>query len=61
MRRPTSTWTYLVHDNPFGTDIDRALRSAARRVRKLVVLRRTEAGVTGRRGYWFWNACCASG
>jgi preprotein translocase subunit SecA len=37
LKRPTSTWTYLVHDNPFGTDIDRALRSAARRVRKLVV------------------------
>ena len=48
LKRPTSTWTYLVHDNPFGTDIDRALRSAARRVRKLVVLRRTEACVTGR-------------
>ena len=60
LKRPTSTWTYLVHDNPFGTDIDRALRSAARRVRKLVVLRRT-ACVTDRRGYWFWNACSASG
>ncbi len=35
LKRPTSTWTYLVHDNPFGTDIDRALRSIARRVRKL--------------------------
>jgi preprotein translocase subunit SecA len=35
LKRPTSTWTYLVHDNPFGTDIDRALRSVARRVRKL--------------------------
>jgi preprotein translocase subunit SecA len=41
LKRPTSTWTYLVHDNPFGTDIDRALRSIARRVRKLVVLSRT--------------------
>ena len=37
LKRPASTWTYLVHDNPFGTDIDRALRSVARRVRKLVV------------------------
>jgi preprotein translocase subunit SecA len=37
LKRPTSTWTYLVHDNPFGTDIDRALRSVARRIRKLVV------------------------
>jgi preprotein translocase subunit SecA len=36
LKRPTSTWTYLVHDNPFGTDIDRALRAAARRIRKLV-------------------------
>jgi preprotein translocase subunit SecA len=37
LRRPTSTWTYLVHENPFGTDIDRALRSIARRIRKPVV------------------------
>jgi preprotein translocase subunit SecA len=37
LKRPTSTWTYLVHDNPFGTDIDRGLRRIARRVRKLVV------------------------
>ena len=34
LKRPASTWTYLVHDNPFGTDIDRALRSIARRIRK---------------------------
>ena len=33
LKRPTATWTYLVHDNPFGTDIDRALRSVARRLR----------------------------
>ena len=38
LKRPTATWTYLVHDNPFGTDIDRALRSIARRIRKLGVL-----------------------
>jgi len=37
LKRPASTWTYLVHENPFGTDIDRALRSVARRVRKPVV------------------------
>jgi preprotein translocase subunit SecA len=37
LKRPASTWTYLVHDNPFGTDIDRALRSVARRARKHVV------------------------
>ena len=41
LKRPTSTWTYLVHENPFGTDIDRALRSVARRIRKLAVLCRT--------------------
>jgi preprotein translocase subunit SecA len=35
LKRPTATWTYLVHENPFGTDIDRALRSVARRLRKL--------------------------
>ena len=34
LKRPTATWTYLVHENPFGTDIDRALRSVARRFRK---------------------------
>jgi preprotein translocase subunit SecA len=33
LKRPTATWTYLVHENPFGTDIDRALRSIARRIR----------------------------
>jgi preprotein translocase subunit SecA len=34
LKRPTATWTYLVHENPFGTDIDRALRSIARRLRR---------------------------
>jgi preprotein translocase subunit SecA len=38
LKRPTATWTYLVHENPFGTDIDRAIRSIARRIRKLAVL-----------------------
>jgi preprotein translocase subunit SecA len=33
LKRPTATWTYLVQDNPFGTDIDRALRSAGRMLR----------------------------
>jgi hypothetical protein len=41
LKRPTATWTYLVRENPFGTDIDRALHSIARRIRKLVVLCRT--------------------
>jgi preprotein translocase subunit SecA len=35
LKRPTSTWTYLVHENPFGTDIDRAIRGIARGRRKL--------------------------
>jgi preprotein translocase subunit SecA len=26
LKRPSATWTYLVQDNPFGTDVDRALR-----------------------------------
>jgi preprotein translocase subunit SecA len=38
LKRPTATWTYLVHENPFGTDIDRALRSIGRRIRKLAIL-----------------------
>jgi preprotein translocase subunit SecA len=38
LKRPTATWTYLVHENPFGHDIDRAMQSIARRIRKLVVL-----------------------
>jgi len=46
LKRPTATWTYLVHENPFGTQIDRALRSVARRVRKLVVLSR-RGGASG--------------
>jgi preprotein translocase subunit SecA len=33
LKRPTATWTYLVQDNPFGTDIDRALRNAGRLLR----------------------------
>jgi preprotein translocase subunit SecA len=30
LKRPSATWTYLVQDNPFGTDMDRALRSVGR-------------------------------
>jgi len=33
-RRPTSTWTYLVTDDPFGSEADRfltGLRTQARR------------------------------
>jgi preprotein translocase subunit SecA len=50
LKRPTATWTYLVHENPFGTDIDRALRGIARRIRKLVVLCRTRRRVERRCG-----------
>jgi preprotein translocase subunit SecA len=35
LKRPTATWTYLVHDNPFGTGIDRALRSVGRALKTL--------------------------
>ena len=30
LKRPSATWTYLVQDNPFGTEIDRAMRSVGR-------------------------------
>jgi preprotein translocase subunit SecA len=30
LKRPTATWTYVVQDNPFGTALDRALRSLVR-------------------------------
>jgi preprotein translocase subunit SecA len=33
LKRPTATWTYLVQDNPFGTDIDRAVRGVGRLLR----------------------------
>lgn len=33
LRRPTATWTYLVQDNPFGSDVDRALRGIGRALR----------------------------
>ncbi|ASO21039.1 preprotein translocase subunit SecA [Actinoalloteichus hoggarensis] len=26
LRRPSATWTYLINDNPFGTEADRAVR-----------------------------------
>jgi preprotein translocase subunit SecA len=34
LKRPTATWTYLVQDNPFGSDFDRALRSLRRVMRR---------------------------
>jgi preprotein translocase subunit SecA len=33
LKRPAATWTYMVQDNPFGTDIDRALRAVGRALR----------------------------
>jgi preprotein translocase subunit SecA len=32
LKRPSATWTYLVQDNPFGSDLDRALRNLSRLV-----------------------------
>jgi len=34
MKRPRATWTYLVHDNPFGSDVDRSISGIAARIRK---------------------------
>jgi preprotein translocase subunit SecA len=30
--RPSATWTYLVHDNPFGSELDRLITAVARRL-----------------------------
>ncbi|GAA2527616.1 accessory Sec system translocase SecA2 [Pilimelia columellifera] len=30
--RPSATWTYLVHDNPFGSELDRLISAVARRM-----------------------------
>ena len=30
--RPTATWTYLVHDNPFGSELDRLIAAVGRRL-----------------------------
>lgn len=34
VRRPASTWTYLVHDNPFTSDSEQALKSVQAMLRK---------------------------
>ena len=31
--RPSATWTYLVHDNPFGSELDRLVAAVGRRLR----------------------------
>lgn len=33
LERPTATWTYLTTDNPFGSELDRALHTIGRAVR----------------------------
>ena len=30
--RPSATWTYLVHDNPFGSELDRLIAAVVRRL-----------------------------
>ncbi|MCA2218791.1 accessory Sec system translocase SecA2 [Jidongwangia harbinensis] len=30
--RPSATWTYLVHDNPFGSELDRLISAVGRRI-----------------------------
>jgi preprotein translocase subunit SecA len=30
LSRPSATWTYMVHDNPFGSEIERFFAAAAR-------------------------------
>ncbi|RKN15370.1 accessory Sec system translocase SecA2 [Micromonospora musae] len=32
LTRPSATWTYLVHDNPFGSELDRLIASVGRRL-----------------------------
>ena len=30
LARPSTTWTYMVHENPFGTELERFFTAAAR-------------------------------
>jgi preprotein translocase subunit SecA len=34
LKRPTATWTYLVQDNPFGTEWERILNRLTTKVRR---------------------------
>ncbi|OLT00054.1 accessory Sec system translocase SecA2 [Pseudonocardia sp. CNS-004] len=34
LKRPTATWTYLVGDNPFGSELDRAMDAVVGRLRR---------------------------
>jgi preprotein translocase subunit SecA len=38
--RPTSTWTYMVHDNPFDTDAEQALQRVRAVLKKVRGARR---------------------
>ncbi|WP_436494113.1 accessory Sec system translocase SecA2 [Actinokineospora sp. HUAS TT18] len=39
LRRPTSTWTYLVHDNPFDSDAEQALQRVRAAIKKVKAAR----------------------
>ncbi|GIJ50911.1 protein translocase subunit SecA [Virgisporangium aliadipatigenens] len=32
LKRPSATWTYLVHENPFGSELDRLIAAVGRRL-----------------------------
>ncbi len=34
LARPSATWTYLVHDNPFGSEMDRLISLVGKGLRK---------------------------
>jgi preprotein translocase subunit SecA len=35
LRRPSATWTYMVHDNPFDTDAEQALQRVRAMIKKV--------------------------
>jgi len=35
LRRPSATWTYMVHDNPFETDAEQALQQVRAMIKKV--------------------------
>jgi preprotein translocase subunit SecA len=35
LKRPTSTWTYMVYDNPFDSDAEQALKKVRAQVKKV--------------------------
>jgi preprotein translocase subunit SecA len=40
LMRPTSTWTYMIHDNPFDTDVEQALQRVRAMLKKVKAGRR---------------------